>query len=203
MLPNWIYYFIGKKSVKSEGGSGDSKFVIPDNLLRFTGSNNLDFQNCIEQMDFSDVRNYTSMFQQLGENISSLDFSEFSIVASTFYQTFYYSSNLREIIFPLTIDTSRATSFQGCFQNCNKLVNIVNLDKLNLSSATTVHYFVKNCNNLNDETLQRLLKALASATSITSTKTLNDVGLLSSQANKCTLMAEWQTLVSLGWTTGY
>lgn len=202
MLPNWIYYCIGKNSAKTED-SGVSKFVIPDNLLRFMGSNNLDFQNHIEQMDFSEVRDYTSMFQQLGRNITSLDFSEFSIVGSTFYQAFYYSSYLTEIIFPLTIDTSIATSFQSCFQNCTALVNIVNLDKFDLSSATTVHYFVKNCNSLNNDTLQRLLIALASATSITSPKTLNDVGLSSTKAQIATTFPEWNQLVSLGWTTGY
>ena len=199
----WILHWIANRN---SGGTGEpptpTKFAPPDNFISFYCANNSEFDYWVYQIDFSNIRNFESMFQSLGEEITYVDIELISMMATNMKNCFFGSNYIDTVVLPEDIDTSGCANFGGCFQNCYKLERIINLDKIDFSSATNLHYFVKNCTNLYDETLAVLCDKLQSATEL-QTKTLNDIGLTNSQATKCTAFPIWSTLVNLGWTTGY
>lgn len=60
-----------------------------------------------------------------------------------------------------------------------------------------------NCIKLSYESLNNILAMCANVTSYTRTKTLQNVGLSSAQAAKCTTLSNYSAFTAAGWTTGY
>lgn len=162
MFPNWIYYFLGRKSAKSEGG-GDTpsgKFVVPDgmkfgyssyipeNFNDFDFSNVTDFNNyfyysTITTVPFFDTSNGTSMIRMFARcsnltNVPLIDTSK----ATSCANMFEYCSNLTTIP---AFNTSNCTRFNDMFSRCTNLLNVPLLDT---SKATDMASMFSNCSNL-------------------------------------------------------
>lgn len=154
----------------------------------------------------------------LSEIPENLDFSE----VTDFKQIFSSCPNLTAI---RLIDTSKGTTFENAFYNNPKLVSIAQIDTskgknfryfcayssnltsvpiLDLSSMTDDFAMFSDCTKLTEESLNNILYSLIN-TSITDTrkKTLQSVGLKSSQAATCQTLSNWDALVAAGWSTGY
>ena len=138
-----------------------------------------------------------------------------------FTNFFAYLTLLQEI--PL-IDTSNATVFQGLCRDCssikslppfntpkletmnNAFLNCSNLETvpiLNTSKITIFTNAFSNCPKLTNDSLNNILAMCAGATSYKGTKTLQYIGLNSTQATTCTGLSNWASAQSAGWTTGY
>jgi hypothetical protein len=99
-----------------------------------------------------------------------------------------------------TIDTSKGKDFSYMFRDCEQLQDIEVLD---LSSATNLQNMFQNCNQLTDYSLNNIIAMCIGATSYTGTKTLRQLGLNSSRANRATQLENYQAFLDAGWTTGY
>lgn len=99
-------------------------------------------------------------------------------------------------------DTRNIQFMQEMFSGCS--ANNLNLDisGFDLASVTNMQYMFYNCVNLSNEGFNNILKALPTATSL-STKTLKYIGLSSSQATTCTGLSNWAAAEAAGWSTGY
>ena len=85
------------------------------------------------------------------------------------------------------------------FDGCTSLETIPLLDTSNTNNMSGIF---RGCTNLSDESLNNILQMCINATKI-SNKTLSNLGLTSSQADKCKTLSNYSAFTSAGWTTGY
>lgn len=86
------------------------------------------------------------------------------------------------------------------FRSCYSLKNVEVYDTGKATNMTQMFY---GCSELTDESLNKILLMCINATSLTGTKTLNTIGLSSTQATKCQSLSNWEAFVAAGWSTGY
>lgn len=97
-------------------------------------------------------------------------------------------------------NTSNITNASYMFGNCTRLATV---PELSFAKATSLNGIFQNCTALSNTSLQNILKSLLTATVYNGTKTLKAIGLSSAQATTCAGFAEWATLTSRGWSSGY
>lgn len=218
MLPNWIYYFLGKKS----GGDSPTppeppagKPVVPNGLRMFASfnSNTLtsqDLQNFIDSLDFSNVTKWNNYFySMITKSGFVIDLSNVSLVDSIIEITsiFQNSSNIKTIYLWKDFDTSSCVSFQSLFGYCTNLTDIYGIEKIDFSSVTPnggLIYFMTNDSKLSNNTLLNLAKALLTVPTNYGNKALSHLGLNSTQANYiANNSTDWAELQTNGWITGY
>ena len=110
--------------------------------------------------------------------------------------TFSGCSNLVSI--PL-LDTSRAG---GMYFMCGGCSNLVSIPLLNTSGCYNLSYAFQGCSKLNNESLNNILAMCVNSRHANS-KTLNEIGLTSTQATTCQTLSNWDAFVEAGWSTGY
>lgn len=113
MLPNWIYYILGKKSAGGDSPT-PSGLVVP-NGLKFGSSNALpeDFEN----WDFSNVDDFSYYFNNSSlTSIPNIDISQTKGMKE-------FLQNNKEIvdITNLNMNFYKVNSFLSCLAYCNKL----------------------------------------------------------------------------------
>ena len=158
------------------------------------------FSNCtslttIPQIDTSKVENMSYMFDGCSklETVPMINTSS----VTNMYQMFRNCTNL--ITIP-EINTSNVANIDYMFNFCNNLTTIPQLNMNNVSSMISMF---NDCVNLSNDSLNNILASLLTATSYTGTKTLNHIGLSSTQATTCTTLSNWSACEAAGWATGY
>lgn len=106
--------------------------------------------------------------------------SNFNTSNITGMNNFLRSASITELPF---IDTSNVVNMENCFYACQYLTTLPVLD---ISKVTNLYRTFYNCSALSNNSLNNILQMIANATSYSSVKTLNYIGLSSTQATTCT-----------------
>ena len=131
----------GIKIFGSGGGSGTTKFVVP-NGMKFAYSAVSDFSN----IDFSAVRDWDYMFYNCA-NLQEIDASGFNLSEeTTLMRMFAYCSSLSSIITD-GLDTSNIEIMTRLFQGCTSLKNI-DLSQWRTSKLKNISYLFSGCSGL-------------------------------------------------------
>ena len=146
-----------------------------------------------------DTSNCTSFnFQSCSSmtEIANLDFSK----CTSFYRTFYYCMKLKKL--PDSLSNVNFTNIQNLAYSCSVLTYV---PELNLTNCTGWRNAFSDCYNLTDESLNNILKSLAKTTYSYGTKTLKEVGFVSSRypASRFEALPYYETFISKGWSIGY
>lgn len=214
MLPNWIYYFLGKKSATSEGGSGDSKIILP-NGIKFSGTTLVQMPDSFDYSQIVDGQNFFYNCSKLVEFRANME------NLSNGRQMFRSDIKLQAV----NIETPKCSNFDNCFDSCsmldtvyvntssatslnymfNSCTNLRTIDILDFSKARTIQNVFSYCPNLSNYSIHNILIMLLQLQNYSYTKTLKYIGLNETQAQTVVniFSTEWNQLVSLGWSTGY
>lgn len=154
-----------------------------------------------------------------GSNIATIDPS-----LKTYYST---SNGLVSIISKVeTIDLGEMTTLSGFFKNCINLESLPQIDTKNVTtfsnmcvncyalknvpiydttSLTTMASCFNMCAALTDESLDNILQMCINASSYTATKTLNAIGIKSSNyaASRIEALSHYSDFTTAGWSTGF
>lgn len=122
--------------------------------------------------------------------------------ATTTYNMFNGCTNLTTV--PL-LNTSNVTNMRGTFSGCSRLVSIPLLDTSSVSGTTGLYQLVASSPLLSNDSLENILKMCINATSYTGTKTLERLGLNSTNypASRIQALPSYQNFINAGWTIGY
>lgn len=182
------------------GVPGNSAFTVKVDTAVYATNTNL--QSYIVEINGLDLINIpkTSLAGFFGGlvNLQKASFKSRNNITD-FSNLFYSCSKLEEVDFS-NVDTSNITSMSNIFYGCNKLKTIPELDTNKVVSMGNAFY---NCFALSNDSLNNILAMCANATSYSGTKTLQSIGLSSTQATTCTGLSNWASAQSAGWTTGY
>ena len=158
------------------------------------------FENCINlttipKLDTSNATSMSAMFYGCSSLtiIPELNTSNVTDMTSMFNGC----TNLTTIP---ELDTSSVTDMRYMFNGCT---NLTTIPELNTSKVTNMLAMFNGCSSLSDDSLNNIMQMCANATSYTGTKTLNQIGLISEQADKCKTLSNYSAFTSAGWTTGY
>lgn len=100
-------------------------------------------------------------------------------------------------------NTRKVTGMSNMFRSNQSLVHIYFGENFTFESMTSgVSYMFYDVPNLDNDTLNEILRICVTGTNIT-TKTLKNLGLSSSQCETCTSLSNYQAFLNAGWTTGY
>ena len=106
-----------------------------------------------------------------------------------------------------TWNTKKGMNFNTMFSGCSGLTEIIfgsNFSLEGIGYANGLDNFVKNCDNLNSNTLNAILGLLLTLPQgFLGTKTLKNIGFSSSQCTTAITLSNWSDCVSAGWSTGY
>lgn len=148
----------------------------------------------LPELDLTNLRSTYGYFQSYG--IKELKLKNTQNI--TYFTNFcYVCSSLERVS---EIDCTSAVSLANMFAGCLKLKDI---KLINTQNVTNMGNMFSLCTELTNESLNNILAMCISATSYTGTKTLDYLGLTSTQATTCTTLSNWQACVNAGWTTGY
>ena len=154
-----------------------------------------DLLTTIPQLDTSSVTDMGSMFNNCTSLTMVPQLNTSSVIDMSYM--FNYCTSLTTVP---QLDTSSVTDMDYMFRGYTLLIAVPQLDT---SSATNLMNMFSDCTNLSDDSLNNILQMCINATSYTSTKTLERLGLTEEQATKCTTLSNWSACSSAGWTTGY
>ena len=126
-------------------------------------------------------------------NIPVIDTSEATNLNDMFYGCYSITSIPQ-------LDTSNVVYMSTTFRSC---YNVVDMPIFNLGKVTSMQNVFYGCSSLSNQSLNNILQSITGATSYTGTKTLQFIGLSSSQATTCTGLSNWAAAQQAGWTTGY
>lgn len=123
-------------------------------------------------------------------------------IASITTSMFAYCYGLKEI--PL-LDISKSQATSSMFSYCYSLTTIPVLNLSSVSGANNIKNMFYYCPSLTDESLDNVLKSCISATSVTSGKTLSNLGFNSSDypVSRIQALPSYQDFIDAGWTIGY
>ena len=129
--------------LNSEVSGGALKPENVSNMFYYcTGLENITYGN----FDLSEATNLSQMFNSC-YRLTEIDLSGFTINnTADISGMFSYCNNLTTITLPPT--GIKASSTSDLFRNCENLLRINNLDKLDASEATSLSYMFKDCKSL-------------------------------------------------------
>lgn len=117
--------------------------------------------------------------------------------------TKYMFQNCPKITEIPQFNTIKVTDMGYMFGACESLVTVPILDT-HLVSPYNMGNMFQLCASLSDESLNNILYMCANCKNDgTNYKTLQWIGLSSTQATKCTTLSNWSACTAKGWTTGY
>jgi len=201
-------------------------------LLDFTGFTNLNFTYGIKEisdLDLSTITSCNSSFTSFGKlqkvgklknsskvsssesmfkycsKLEDVDFSAFNTSNITNMSSMFQSCSSLVRLDLTNFDTRKVTYMQRMFQGCSNLETITFGNNFSLNSCTGGQSLLNmfgTCAKLTNETLNAILGILITFGG-TSNKTLNYIGLKSTQAATCQTLSNWSAAEAAGWTTGY
>ena len=97
------------------------------------------------------------------------------------------------------------SSVQEMKRMCMYLTYLVDIDlsDWNMPNLYTAQFAFTSCPSLSNDSMNSIMKALSTSNVYNATKTLNNIGFSSTQAQICTGLSNWSLLQAKGWTTGY
>lgn len=218
MLPNWFYYFIGKKSGDSPTPPeppAPTKVEVPDGLQMFS-STKLQyttaekFYNFIDGLDFSNVTRWTYYFYSMnGGGLDLVVRLDTTTLKNSISNISYFINNcnaIKEVYLWNSFDTSNVSDFRYTFAYSNNLVEIHGIENFDFTSVTNSYLqgFIANDTKLSNTTLLNIAQALLTVPTNYGNKALSHLGLNSTQANYIVNNStDWATLSANGWITGY
>lgn len=115
---------------------------------------------------------------------------------------FAYCSNINSVA---PINTSNVYNFKSMFDSCGKLRDVPIFDLSSVTYWGNLNWMFHDCNSLTDESLDNILQSCISATSVSDTKTLVNMGISSSyySASRIQALPHYQDFIDAGWTIGY
>lgn len=157
-------------------------------------------RNYIKEVPALNVSNITSMssFFNLCVSLERVALFDTSNV-TTFKYMFQNCENLTEIP---QFNSSKVTDMQYMFNGCTSLTTVPILDTHLVQPYYMMNMFT-GCTSLSNESLNNILYMCANSKTASSYKTLQNIGLNSTQATTCTGLSNWSACTSAGWTTGY
>lgn len=158
------------------------------------------FYNCVNLkyiplLNFSKMTNAVGIFQSCKNLIKIAPINTSNL--KTMNNFFTGCKALKSIP---ELDTHAVTNMVNMFLGCGSLVSVPILD---MSSLTDIQNMFNLCLSLSTNSLNNILASLATATKITSNKTLAYIGLSEEQATTCKTLSNWAACEAAGWTTGY
>lgn len=101
-------------------------------------------------------------------------------------------------------NTEKVTDMTYMFQACEKLTTVPILDT-HLVQAYYMSNMYQGCVLLSNESLNNILYMCANCKSggTAQQKTLQWLGITSSQASTCATLSNWSAFTSAGWSSGY
>ena len=180
------YMFYQCKKLSKIDVSGFNTSNVVSMVQMFYGCSDLTFLD-LSNFDTSKVTSMRGMFGDCIK-IKELDISNFNtILVNDMTYMFLNCSNLKTITFGDNFTLSAIIE--------DKSTSAVNYKGLYL--------FIHSSRNLDNDTLNSVLKVLSTAGSGVQTKTLSDVGFSNVQANAATTLSNYQMFTNAGWTSGY
>lgn len=128
-------------------------------------------------------------------NIGAIDLGEMTTLQAFF-------KNCNNLVSLPQLDTKNITSFNNMCINCYALKNVPIYDTTSLTAMTSCF---NNCTALTDESLDNILQMCINASSYTGTKTLNSIGIKSTNYSqeKIESLPHYSDFTTAGWTTGF
>lgn len=152
----------------------------------------------LSELDLSGVTNLQNAFNGMS-NLTRIPIKNIGSVTN--YNSFCKnSSKLTSVISDQPLN---GTNYNQAFQNCSALVEIPNISGAKITNNSNYNGFYQmfsGCNNLNDESLEKILDMCISATQVTANKTLNFMSLPTTLRNRCTTLSNYQAFLNAGWT---
>lgn len=193
-----VSYLLGKNA--SGGGSGGGvEEYISTTLNRNTSTSNSAIKYMIKKIpNFECSSNVTTLLgafsgctilEEIGNISGTENVTDFS----------YACSSCNKLVKVGNINTRNATNLYQMFAFDD---NLEEIPTMNFSKATNLDQFVRSCSKLSDNSLNNIMASCITATSYTRTKTLNALGLNSTQRQKCTTLSNYQAFINAGWTIG-
>lgn len=167
------------------------------------------FNQCsnIEAITNLDIKNVTNLYTAFDQcrkltTLTLLNKNLANITNLGLSYTFRYLEKI-ETLDLSNLNVSNVQQMPYCFYYCLKLENL-DLTNWTLTSANNMSYMFGQCPLLSNNSLNSILAMLPTATALSSSnKTLNYLGLTSTQATTCTGLSNWEAAQAAGWTTGY
>ena len=91
----------------------------------------------------------------------------------------------------------KVTSANNFCYGCSKLENV---PVFNMPLVTSINQMFGYCYKLTDESLNNIMQTCINATSYTGTKSLNTIGLSTTQITRCQSLSNYQAFLDAGWT---
>lgn len=187
-------YLLGKNA--SSGGGGDTSEYFMDELLN-TPSNTAPATNVLVKRlpTFKVASGITSLASAFYYNtkLEKVDGITNTSQVTTTANMFLGCNLLTQV--PL-FDTSGVTTCSNMFKNCYALEEV---PVYNLSNVTDASSMFTSCSKLSDKALNNIMAMCINMTKM-GTKTLQNIGLSSTQRNKCITLSNYQAFLNAGWT---
>ena len=166
-------------------------FDVAQQILTYWNPYNLNLQG--KYMAYTELV-YLPALEIINETGIKADLTEFCLGCSNLVAIGdIHISNLSEPEGEVVLDRA--------FTGCEKLIDVGWLDIHNIVSANDMF---AQCNSLSDNSLDFIMAMLANVSDFyTGQKTLLEIGFNEDQAMRCEGLGSFQTLVELGWITGY
>ena len=178
--------------------SGGGKYTPNAVTFRELTVTNLDYE--IANLDTSNMTDMNYMFYS--SRVQNLDVSSFNTNRVT-SMALMFSGASSTTINVSGFDMRNVSNIARMFSSCYSLTSIIGLDNFNLSNLDLCQNTFAGCDNLDNNTLNSILKMLTTAVKVTINKNLRYLGLSGTQATTCTTLSNYQDFLDAGWTTGY
>ena len=162
---------------------------------KFNADTNLKYMPLVDTSNAIDLR---YMFQ----NCSKMEFVPLlNLQNATNTSMMFYSCQLLKNI--PQFNTSKVTTMNSMFSGCYALKNMPILDTSSINVASGMNTIFSSCSSLSNESLNNIMAMCIRAVNFPGVKTLQRIGLSSSQATTCQTLSNYQAFLDAGWTTGY
>ena len=174
------------------------------------------FSGCysLEEVDLtnlntSNVTNMSQMFSNCKTLKTITGLTRFDTAKVTNFSSMFNNCVAFKTLDVSSFDTKKGTNFSSMFYSCTELTHInfgTNFSLVGITGGNTnVSNMFTSVSKLDDETLNKILALLPTATSFTGTKTLKQFGFTSSSvsASKWQSLSNYTAFTTAGWTIGY
>lgn len=198
---NKLLTMILLNKLKNKSGGVTSSIKFPS-IIKFTGAdfNNIDI-NWIINANTENLSKTADLFNNTLNFPKTINLSSWNTNNVTEISRMFSRCSSMKSINLSNWNVSKVINGIAVFYQCSSLVDL-DITGWNLERAVDISQFVEGCGNLSNNSLNGIL-AILPTTSNRVTKTLQSIGLTSTQATTCTTLSNWQACVTAGWTTGY